>query len=154
MKARIAVGTDDELAGDVAAGVGEAVDGAAARFAAERQHAFENFADGSAIVCGDPAGEFEQICIEDRFFVTKAEHFTRFGFGRRVVSSNNDTGEIARTEGRYDATAGAHTVAQGERQFVSENSIDRDGGERLRRIEIPCQASNSPMLWKTGFSAG
>ena len=63
LRARI----EQQLAGGVAAGIGERIDFAAADFRSQRQHAAQHFAKGCAVVARDPLAQGEQFGIEDRF---------------------------------------------------------------------------------------
>ena len=120
------LGLEEELAKDVAAGVGEGIELGAGGFGGRRGHGPEDFAEGSAVVMGDPLGELEEPRVEDGHFVE--ELFDPFdGVGRgEVVGEEDDPGELAAAEGDDDASAGEGAMAQGLWKLVGEELVDRD----------------------------
>lgn len=75
---------------------------------------------------GDPLGELEQAGVEDGDLVE--ELFDALdGVGRGdVVGEEDDAGELAAAEGNDDASAGEGAMAQGFRQLIGEELVDRD----------------------------
>ena len=62
------------------------------------------------------------------------------------MDTENDAGKLARTERSDDATAGLHSMAQSEREFVGEEAVERNRQRHVADNDNIPQASNSPML--------
>jgi hypothetical protein len=118
---------EDELAHDVAPGVGEGVHLALADFGRERRHGAEDVAERGAIVIGDPIGEGEQFFFERRFLAEQLQRETGLHGGGIVMRPQHDAGELARAEGHQDAASALHPVAEGFRQVVGKHLVKRDG---------------------------
>ena len=102
---------EEELAGEVASGVGEFVGLGGADFAGEGSHAAQDFAERGAIVVGDEAGDFEETIVEDGFFIDEAEGLLGgVSFGRLVVDREDVADELASGEGNEDAAAALGAV--------------------------------------------
>ena len=118
-------GVEHELAGGVAAGVGERVELAAADFGGQREHAAQHLAERGAVVGGDPAGERDQLVVEHGLGIDQAEGVADGHVGRLVVAGERHAGELARAEGHDEAAAGLDAVAQGLGQRVGEGAVER-----------------------------
>jgi len=118
---------EEELAGGVAAGIGERVDARFADFAGEWDHAAEDFAERGAVVLRDPAAEVDEFGCEDRLLVDEAEDFFERAAWGRVVKFEDEAGEFARAEGDEYATAGLDTVLEGFEEAVGEGLVEGDG---------------------------
>src|SRR5207237_3850160 len=90
--------SEEQLAGGVAAGIGERIHFAAADFGGEREHTAQDVAERRAIVAGYPAAERQQLEVEDRFRVQQAEGVARRYLGAIVVAAHDDAGALARSE--------------------------------------------------------
>ncbi len=120
-------GVEEQLARGVATGVGERPDLAAADIGGQRQHAAQHFAQGRAVVAGDPAAQGEELGIQHRFGIDQAHGLARRDGGGPVVTTEDDAGELAGSEGHHDAAAGTRPMAQGFRQGVGEGPVKRRG---------------------------
>ena len=119
--------SSSKLAGGVAAGIGEGPHLALADLGGQRQHAAEHFAQGRAVVGGDPAAEREQFGVEHGLGIDQAEGVAGGYFGAVVVAAQDDAGEFAGAEGDEDAAAGLDAVAEGIGQRVGERLVQGDG---------------------------
>lgn len=126
----------EQLAGDVAAAIGEAPDAGVADLAGERSHGAEDFAEGGAVVIGNPAAEGQELLLEHGFGVEEAENLLGGDVGGRVVGVDDDAGEFARSEGDDDSAAGLDAVAQRFGQTVGEGAVQRDGQAHVNVFKI------------------
>jgi len=118
-------GIEKQLAGGVAAGIGQRPDFAAVDFRCQRQHAAQHVAQRGAIITGDPAAQAEQFRIEHRLGIDQAQGFAGGKVRRLVVAAQDDASEFARAEGNHNSAARPHAVAEGLGQRVSERPIER-----------------------------
>jgi len=117
-------GIERELARGVASGIGEGIGLSAANIGSERQHGAEDFAQGRAVVVGDPAAEAQELVIDDRFRIDEAQDLAGVGLRTPVMAFEDDSRQLASAEGDEDAASGVDAMLERERQDVGKRPID------------------------------
>ncbi len=141
---------------DVAALLGDAVDPVAADLGGEREHAAEDFAERSAVVLRDPAGELEEFGREERGVVEEALDFFYFdwfrisgGCGWVVMQRDDDAEEPLAGEGDEDACADfGGKVAERVGEGAVERDRQRDVGVKGHVVRV------SSVIVRNGFASG
>ena len=138
---------EQQLAGGVAAGIGQGINFAGPDIRRQRQHAAQHFAQRRAVVIRYPARERKQRGVEHRRGIDQSQHFARRHRRSFVVTTQHHAGHFARTKRNQHAASGKHAVAQRQRQRIRKRLVERN---RQTDIAVEKRAGRHSLVAASG----